>query len=104
MFNYLQSLINVRRLLSDPEHWTRHYGARDQFGQPVNAEDPAARCWCLIGAGYVYNVPFTILDAAAVREGYDSAIAFNDDPLVDHARVLDFLDNLIGTSICNAIL
>jgi hypothetical protein len=40
----------VREFLSDKSRWTRGYFARDKEGEPVEARDATAVCWCTAGA------------------------------------------------------
>jgi len=38
------------QLLEDPSHWTQGDFARDKDGHVVDHSDPAATCWCTVGA------------------------------------------------------
>jgi hypothetical protein len=43
-------LIAARKLIEQPEHWTKGHYARDARGAPVLPIDSEAVCWCTVGA------------------------------------------------------
>lgn len=43
-------LIEARKLLEQPEHWTQGVFARNAKGRPVNMTAPDAVCFCISGA------------------------------------------------------
>jgi len=45
-----QLLIEARKLISDPCHWTQGTLARNRTGEPCQTTDPAAFKWCSLGA------------------------------------------------------
>ena len=46
----------VTELLAVHKRWTTEAMARDEYGEPVDPMDPAACCWCLVGAlEFVYG-------------------------------------------------
>ena len=115
--NALAALTQARNLIADPECWTRSAPARawraprkKGAGQwiPVAATDPAARCWCAVGAlckvaGVRSGAPgFSFLDAAAVRLFGVGLGRANDDPRLGHADVLRCYDAAIAAAQAEA--
>jgi hypothetical protein len=43
-------LIEIRALIGDIKHWTRHNQAVDSLGISVSPLDPSAYRWCILGA------------------------------------------------------
>jgi hypothetical protein len=93
----------AREIISDPEKWTTHEGARDACNNPVSAVSKAAVCWCAAGA----------LDRAAAELGYlggcewgraaerlceltpnNSIVEVNDEE--GHAAVLSLFDKALA--------
>ena len=48
--NAIALLQQAKGLIDEPNRWTRGFMARDKFGTVVDPRDPAARCFCIIGA------------------------------------------------------
>lgn len=78
-------------LLSDKSKWTQRTTARDARGNPVVSRDPAAVCWCALGAiikchPEPRHVPITAaLDVAGRRYGTLSLSIVNDQHGYDAA-------------------
>lgn len=99
-----ETLVKARELLSDPEKWAKEDFAYTADEAPVHPLDPAATCFCLLGAlervtrnrdGLAY------LDARQAIRGmlpgeHDCVPEFNDDPDTTHADVLAVLDKAIA--------
>jgi hypothetical protein len=48
MITHLQA---IRKLISDPKTWTVNTRGKTKHGHTCAARDPAARAWCILGAG-----------------------------------------------------
>ena len=102
--NTLDVLREVRKLIAEPERWTKGVYARprDSTGS-VNIRNKRAHCFCLAGALYrAINV--TPGENYGVI-GYARALGFqdegkltdwNDNPERTHADILDLLDRTIA--------
>lgn len=97
-----QVLKRARKLLDKESAWTKWTFARDANDAPVDATDPKACKFCLIGAleraawdmclpGWVGAVP-ALTDATAA-----SIPVWNDNPTRTHAEVIAALDKAIGS-------
>jgi len=99
-------LKGARAILSDPDHWTREFQARNAGGDPVAWKRPEAECFCLMGAinraAYDINLGYTeeAYEAMNVVERFitNSIPAFNDNPTTDHEAVIKTLDSAIELS------
>ena len=97
---------NVRGLLSDPLHWTKHALARVSRYFPVAVDHKDANCFCMIGAFHRVCGDNILRGRALsmVRDeinngvrGTELAISdWNDSPNRTHADVLQLLDKLIA--------
>ena len=107
----LAALSQARRLIADPDRWTRSAPARRwkaPHGKvkgewvPTEATDASARRFCAAGAlckvsGVRSGAPgFAFLDAAAVRLLGVGIGRANDDPRLGHADVLRCFDLAIA--------
>lgn len=50
MKTILEVLEAVDAKLDSPEKWTKGWNAKNNIGQRVTENSPAACCWCLVGA------------------------------------------------------
>lgn len=50
--NTLELLTKAQDLIRDPAHWTQETYARDGRGNACSTTDPAATCFCSVGALY----------------------------------------------------
>lgn len=48
--NTLEAIKAVRKLITDPKHWTQGAFARDANGNSTDTCGPNATCWCIAGA------------------------------------------------------
>lgn len=88
------ALRKARALIEDPRRWTTGYLAKDKTGDPCNAKDRSAVCWCVFGACLKTNrdpdaVPRAVADAAWAFQS--NPVDINDGP-DGHRRVLELLD------------
>ena len=99
----LETLKAARQLISDPAKWTQGKGARMFNLKPVFARDPAAVCWCSMGAIYkqctdqdrsTSDFAFSVLDKKCWNLHGISAVNFNDTHT--HAEVLALFDAAIA--------
>lgn len=93
----------VRALLEAPERWTQGYFARDAAGQECVSKDPAAQCWCIVGAMVRLgsddprpDVEFINVLKAHLGPAGRSLSMWNDAPGRTHADVLALLDRVIA--------
>lgn len=97
--NALTLARQVRELLAVPERWTRGEFARRADGSPCGSKDPAAQCWCLVGAMCRLDDDpirgMEMLDAIRAATRSDSASVWNDAPGRTHADVLALLDRVV---------
>ena len=105
----LDVLIAGRELISDPSRWTQGYFARDSAGEGMLSSDPAAVCWCSVGAlakvaptewdGLYFDEPIDALGYRALvkalprRKRHLGAASFNDTHT--HSEVLALWDRAI---------
>lgn len=81
------------QLLEDPKHWTQGAYARLETGQTCLSYDPAATCWCTIGAirkCYPHKQLSNVLET--LGNHVQSIPQWNDTS--DHATVLAKLKEL----------
>jgi hypothetical protein len=105
---YMPLLTAARELLTDSGRWTQFAVARDPNGQIAKPREPAATCWCFIGAlahlspGGV--IPYNLLkfvDEKIVEFMPNfvkaSVVGFEwiHDRMFDHEKMLEFLDFVI---------
>ena len=111
----LEILIKVRELLSNKDHWTKGYYARNVRNDMIDPQDPAACTFCMYGAIYKVcpDIPFSavgfkdpiIMQAhdeitRAIVELYpafkdEPEARFNDNSNTTHEDVLKVLDRAI---------
>ena len=111
----LETLIKVRELLSNKDHWTKGYYSKDSHGIRIRPHEPSACTFCMFGAIYKvcpdrpfsavgFKDPFVIevhdRIEKVIGELYPnfreaSVARFNDDPETTHADVLRVLDRAI---------
>lgn len=87
----------VRARISDPKHWTQGPAAKNADGRRVNARDPAACSWCILGAFQCELANSRInpvMGAIATSNAYRSIITTNERD--GHAAVLERLDRFIA--------
>ncbi len=97
-------LIAAKALISDPAHWTQGEYSRNTDGRRTAHHDPAAVCWCAMGAiirvlplrEYSRAVGVTETLAAWGAGGNSAAdlVGFNDGHT--HAEVLALFDKAIA--------
>jgi len=98
MMNTKEALLQIRSLLSNPVRWTRGAPARNAQGYSIGAQDPAATCYCVVGATYKVaqgKVEGTVYYAAIekLRQTQDVALAiglYNDS--LTHDQLLAWID------------
>jgi len=101
----LNILRGVKRLLKDPEKWTKHTMARNRHGSSVHESSPEAKCWCLSGAlTYVGRKSKSRDDSKnKARDIVESLVGtipnWNDDSRRTHKDVLNTLDLAIKKAI-----
>lgn len=103
----LPQLLAMRELLSDPMRWTQGMMAADDLGSRVGAKDPAACCWCIMGADCLTDTANVLhRDTSAVHalratitafdgEYCRSVSGWNDMPGRTHEEVLRLIDATI---------
>jgi hypothetical protein len=105
MTETVEILRQARELISDPAHWTQGEYARDADGNFAAVYDPAAVCFCSLGAiAKVMNIsdpdavslfePAEILDDICFAKCGVKAYGFNDSHT--HAEVLSLFDAAIA--------
>jgi len=100
----MQTLVKVRELLSNPEHWTKHALAKDKNMGKVYPKDPNAVCWCLVGAiehfsedeDEINQVIYFLSDK--IPPQYSTIADFNDSEEIKHSNVLHILDKALGNA------
>lgn len=98
-------LTKAKELISVPERWTQSTYARDQYGCHINATNPAATCWCSLGAirraARDARLHQMFEDEHAAKHYLECALgnryiaAFNDAPERTHAEVMAMFDRAI---------
>lgn len=105
-------LKRARKLLSNPERWTKGAFAKDRRGQRVPSGDPKAVCYCAAGAlkrcagnGVLWVVATSYLVRAARRGNYSPANVwyYNDHPRRTHAQVMRWFDRAIALAEKEAV-
>jgi len=48
--NFPKILRDAKAKIQNPENWTKGLYAKDSHGHPVPPQNPAAVCWCALGA------------------------------------------------------
>lgn len=111
----LSTLIEARRTIALPEHWTKGANARDQEGKALGTAVSRKACrWCATGAIYRANAlsnEGSVFDDVEALRVLSSVIApngnpnesavlntitgFNDAENTSHADVLDLFDQAI---------
>lgn len=101
-----EQLKEIRKLIENPENWTKRFYARDKFDREVYDVSEEACKWCLLGAinrimrskeNYKnYLVVILILENAirSITNHYN-IVKFNDDPKTTHEDILNLLDKCI---------
>ena len=102
------TLMFIRKLLSEPERWTQGVIARNKNGYRVEPEDSCATSWCLGGA--IYLACCTLKFDATTHVSTISYLAthlptefenkemhnYNDSPATTHTDILELLDTTIA--------
>lgn len=98
--NDKEVLIEVRKLISKPENWTKHVAARDLDFEKVPSSSPRACRWCIIGAVYkvvnndlLARIRITDILGRVLGGHVD---AWNDADETTHQDVLDLFDKTIA--------
>ena len=101
-------LIEARKIISEPEHWTQGVFARDALGNDTDWDSPEAVCWCTAGAirkaagAFHYHqeqsIEYHILVLHATKElvsviGDYGVSRFNDHH--NHAQVVEVFNKAI---------
>jgi hypothetical protein len=109
-----EMLVRARALIERPEHWTQHALARDASGRVVEPTNPAAHCFCVVGA--LYAIADQALDSDALcyaasalarttpppwRDYYwtnatNVVVMYNDSYRTAHADVLAWFSRAIA--------
>jgi hypothetical protein len=90
-------LVEARRLIEKPEHWTKDEDARDLHGLPVDPLDDDAARWCIggairrIGGGSGTPEVYDVI-RAVISDEFISR--FNDEHT--HVEVLALFDKAIA--------
>lgn len=88
----------ARRLLSDPERWTKGASARDRNGIPIGSLNHNATCWCSFGAidkVVNYNVLLQGYDIWLTKYLGKSYIQYNDLSSTTHEDIMKMFDETI---------
>jgi hypothetical protein len=95
----IATLRRARKLISQPERWTRAHFARDARGRGLTPNNADAVCFCAVGAiqrasgSLAYDTP----EIRALGYRLGSAIPhWNDHPRRTHAQVLARFDRTIA--------
>ena len=102
-------LIAAKNLISDPNHWTKNVGARNERGTHVLSSHPSAVCFCMLGAlnaAAHRNRPqfdrMNLRDASVklLQVIPDSPMIsmFNDRPSTTHSDVMKVFDDAIAAT------
>ena len=96
----LETLNAARQIISDPAKWTQGVQARDEHGEQVPHNDPAAHSFCIMGAVNRVNLPWKNSDALwalskITRRDFAASVPeFNDTHT--HAKILALFDAAIA--------
>ena len=98
-----QTLAAARAKIANPANWTKGWTARDADGAKVFFDDPAAVCWCPMGAidATAQNDDVGWLSKIALRDaiGTIAYIApWNDCHVRTHAEVIAAFDRAIAAT------
>ena len=88
--------------LSDPTHWTKKSYARSANGFSCHAKDPAATCFCLMGALTKLSPPGRVIESMAKLENaidtlpnkpahLKTIVDFNDSDFTTHEKIVEVL-------------
>lgn len=103
-------LVATRNRISAPSAWRQGVLVTSAEGEEVLFTDPAAACWCLVGAIYVsakvvgtprafedtlWAVAKTLKGPCGLDSAEEIVTSWNDDESRTHAEVLDFLNEAI---------
>ena len=75
--NATELLERTVTILSNPESWTQHFMARDASGEPVEAYEESAKCFCMLGA--MERARYGIIPHAALMEQYANEVAMQSE-------------------------
>lgn len=97
-----ETLAKARELLEDPSRWTRHYYARNKYGDP-SSDIQRGTCWCAIGALLKVRGVNSLIEVYGLQKDVnylDQAArcrvsVFNDDPDTTHTDILRLFDKAI---------
>jgi superfamily II helicase len=100
----LEILTRARALLSEEVNWTQNSFARTADGVPIQAEDPKACKFCMVGAlnraNFEANTNWWVERIAAtdvLRCAIGGSITgYNDNPYCQHSNVLKAFDRAIA--------
>ena len=108
MLTLLEALESVKETLRTPDAWTREEYAIDGAGCVVEADDPTATSFCLMGAVLraenELGHPFAEMTKAiqsAINDlftEYSSIATFNDAGEIEHSDVIRVLDQAIDAA------
>lgn len=102
MLTTIQTLQQMRVLLTSSEAWTQREFARNADGFGCISASQVAVAWCLTGAGkrvsnnskFSMSQAYETLSVITGRNKWGISV-FNDDPNTTHAHVLGLLDYAI---------
>jgi len=94
----------ARAVIADPAHWTQGVLARDAAGLKCQPNDPAAVCWCSVGAlrradddsEAGYEAGNILDDIADLATGGLGVTAEWNDTATSHAQILAGFDEAIA--------
>ncbi len=90
----LEVLVEARKLIALPEHWTQNVFARTLEGNPTATLSLGAVCWCSVGAIYKVSSCHNHGALAALKKVARTSLAkYNDNHT--HAEVLSMFDRAI---------
>jgi hypothetical protein len=105
--NAHELLIAALAMIPTPNDWTKGVDARDANGDPVEAGDPDAVCYCALGAierngnavsPWEYTKAVLALEAA-IPEGFRLEVfEYQDLPEITHADVLALYGRAIAAT------
>lgn len=112
--SFIAVLKMARRLISDPNRWTKGELARDDAGKPVPPTSGSAYCWCAQGAIEFVLGPRDLLTPrvsvftglmqkhtprytteSGLQQPHANLFTFNDLPETTHADILKLFDRAI---------
>ena len=103
----LHVLSRARELIEDPVNWVQGPYAVDDYGQPVDHDDPEACAWCALGAiwavsdweGVDYGAANDLLNKLPVVRRHCGIHMLNDEDDTTHDDILAVFDDAIELAI-----